>query len=312
MITKANIEILAKTDGVDWITALKAPTIKKLARTARSSHPCLTSRTSRRSPTSASSPRAADRVPQPVVGAQRARKREELLTATETDLAQIAHRVEHGTLLGADLIGLAVEPALKRHRVKKHFQITITDTTFTYTRDTPSPRKPRSTVSTSCGPASPIPTSRTGISCAPTRTSTGRKSVRVTERPRTADPPDPPPPRGPRPRARADLHARLLPHLAPQSRVETPAVHRRAPPVNPDPVAKAVRSPAAQQKAQTKPTTTSSPRTATERSSPSSDPDPNTTRLHGSSSTFEKLTQPTALQAHALELAANAPVVVAR
>ena len=35
MVTKANIELLAKTDGVDWITALKAPTIKKLARIRR-------------------------------------------------------------------------------------------------------------------------------------------------------------------------------------------------------------------------------------------------------------------------------------
>ena len=32
MVTKANIELLAEAPGVDWITALKAPTIKKLAR----------------------------------------------------------------------------------------------------------------------------------------------------------------------------------------------------------------------------------------------------------------------------------------
>src|ERR1019366_4339175 len=55
------------------------------------------------------------------------------------------------------------------------------------------------------------------------------ESVRVVERPRTADPTDPSPPRGPCPRARPDLHARLLPHLASESRVETPVVHRRAP-----------------------------------------------------------------------------------
>jgi len=36
----------------------------------------------------------------------------------------------------ADQIGLVVGPALKRFRMKKHFQIAITDTTFTYTRDT--------------------------------------------------------------------------------------------------------------------------------------------------------------------------------
>jgi len=38
----------------------------------------------------------------------------------------------------------------------------------------------------------------------------------------------------------------------------------------------------------------------------------NTTRLHGHTSTFEKLTQPTALQAQALNLVASAPVVTVR
>ena len=38
----------------------------------------------------------------------------------------------------------------------------------------------------------------------------------------------------------------------------------------------------------------------------------NTTRLHGHASTFEKLTQPTPLQADALDLAEHAPVVVIR
>ena len=40
----------------------------------------------------------------------------------------------NGTLHGADQIGLAVGPAVKRYRMKKHFQLTITDTTFTYER----------------------------------------------------------------------------------------------------------------------------------------------------------------------------------
>ena len=65
----------------------------------------------------------------PLVGAQRARKREELLAATETDLAQIAHGWTAARCSGADQIGLAVGPALKRYRMKKHFQVTITDTT---------------------------------------------------------------------------------------------------------------------------------------------------------------------------------------
>ena len=80
--------------------------------------------------------------------------------------------MNRGTLLGADLIGLAVGPALKRYRMKKHFQIAITDTTFTYTRDTATINAEAALdgVRTSCGPASPKPTSRPAMSSAPTKT----------------------------------------------------------------------------------------------------------------------------------------------
>ncbi len=87
----------------------------------------------------------------PLVAAQRARKREQLLAATETDLAEIAKRVQNATLSGSDQIGLendacagasashryhvlAVGPAVKRYRMRKHFQLQTTDTTFTYER----------------------------------------------------------------------------------------------------------------------------------------------------------------------------------
>jgi hypothetical protein len=84
-------------------------------------------------------------------------------------------------------------------------------------------------------------------------------------------------------------------------------------PVSPDPVAKAVRSPSAARKAQTKRTTTGQPAHSyhtllTELSTQTR----NTTRLHGHTNTFEKLTQPTPLQAQALQLAQHAPVVVTR
>src|SRR3954465_13560103 len=81
------------------------------------------------------------------------------------------------------------------------------------------------------------------------------------------------------------------------------------PKANPDPVAKATRSPAAQRKAQTKHTSTGEPchsykallaelATLTR----------NTIRLPGAHATFDKLTEPTALQHRALELAATAPI----
>jgi hypothetical protein len=122
---------------VDWITALKAPTIKKLARSGVFQPSLFDEQNLGEITDVAEFP--GERLivcRNPLVGAQRARKRQELLDATETDLAAIAHRVNHGTLTGADQIGLAVGPALKRYRMRKHFQITITDTAFTYTRNT--------------------------------------------------------------------------------------------------------------------------------------------------------------------------------
>jgi hypothetical protein len=97
--------------------------------------------------------------------------------------------------------------------------------------------------------------------------------------------------------------------------METPAVHRRAPPRQSRSRrdSRPLTRPAAQRKAQTKRTSTGQPahsyhtllaELATQTR--------NTTRLHGSASTFEKLTQPTALQAQALNLAAHAPVTIAR
>ena len=120
-----------------WITALKAPTIKKLARTGIF-QPSLFDEQNLGEITDAEEFPGERLIVcrNPLVGAQRARKREELLAATETDLAEIKARVDRGTLLGAAQIGLAVGPALKRYRMRKHFQIQITDMDFTYTRDT--------------------------------------------------------------------------------------------------------------------------------------------------------------------------------
>ena len=49
-------------------------------------------------------------------------------------LAEIKRRVEAGTLQGQADIGLAVGAVWNRYKVKKHFQVTITDDTFTYER----------------------------------------------------------------------------------------------------------------------------------------------------------------------------------
>jgi len=316
MVTKANIELLAATDGVDWITALKAPTIKKLARSGIFQPSLFDEQNLGEITDVAEFP--GERLivcRNPLVGAQRARKREELLAATETELAQIARRVDHGTLLGADRIGLAVGPALKRYRVKKHFQITITDTTFTYTRDTTA-----IAAEAALDGFYILRTSLTETDLPTPDVVRAYKNLEQAERAFGSL-------KGPELQIRP-IHHRL------QDRVRAHVLicmlayyltwHLKAAwkpllftdehrPTSPDPVAKAVRSTSAQHKAQTKRTSAGQPahsyRTLLAELATQTR---NTTRLHGHTSTFEKLTQPTALQTKALQLAAHAPVVVVR
>jgi transposase len=316
MVTKANIEILAKASGVDWITALKAPTIKKLVRTGVF-QPSLFDQQNLGEITD------VDEFPgerlivcrNPLVGAQRARKREELLAATEEDLAQIKARVDRGLLLGAAQIGLAVGPALKAHRMRKHFQIEITDMNFTYTRDSVGIAQEaaldgfyilRTSLTDTDLPAGDVVRAYKNLEQAE-RAFGSLKGPDLQIRPIHHHLDD---------RVRAHVLICMLAyyltwHLKAAWQPLLFADEHR--PTSPDPVAKAIRSREAQQKASTKRTSSGQPahsyhtllaELATQTR--------NTVHLHATTGTFEKLTQPTALQAQALELAANAPVVVSK
>ena len=120
--------------GVEWITALKAPQVKRLARTG-AFQPSLFDEHNLAEITSDEFP--GERLVvcrNPLVTAERARKREALLAATEADLEPIAERVAAGRLTDAAEIGLAVGEVIKRHRVKKHFALEIADGRFSYAR----------------------------------------------------------------------------------------------------------------------------------------------------------------------------------
>src|SRR5258708_35009900 len=70
----------------------------------------------------------------PVLAADRARTREDLLAATEKLLAPIIARVQAGRLAGAGPIGVEVGKVISRYKTAKHFQLTITDTTLALER----------------------------------------------------------------------------------------------------------------------------------------------------------------------------------
>jgi hypothetical protein len=135
MVTKADHELLRETDGAGWITALKAPQIKRLV--ARGAlQPSLLDRRDLAEIT-APEDYPGERLVvcrDPLVAAERTREREERLQATERDLDEIAERVAHGALRGAADIRLAVGPAAKRYRMKKHLKLRIGKTSFSFSR----------------------------------------------------------------------------------------------------------------------------------------------------------------------------------
>jgi len=138
MITEARIETLLKPAGLDWITALRAPSIRALLEQAAFQ----LSLFDERDLAEVTSPEfPGERLVvcrNPLLAAERARKRLDLLTATEADLRKVANAVarKNKPLRGADRIGLAVGAVLNRHKVAKHFTLTITDDTFAVVRNT--------------------------------------------------------------------------------------------------------------------------------------------------------------------------------
>jgi hypothetical protein len=137
MITEARIETLLKPAGLDWITALRAPSIRALLEQAAFQLSLFDER-DLAEVTSPEFPGERLVVCRPLLAAERARKRLDLLTATEADLRKVANAVarKNKPLRGADRIGLAVGAVLNRHKVAKHFTLTITDDTFAVVRNT--------------------------------------------------------------------------------------------------------------------------------------------------------------------------------
>ena len=137
MITSARIrESLKPAGGIEWITALRAPAIKKLASDgalqlslfdtrdlAEITHPDF----------------PGDRLIacyNPLLAEQRARKRPELLAATEKELEKVAAatRRKKRPLRGKQNIGLRVGKVLNHYKMGKHFEVHIEEGSFSYQR----------------------------------------------------------------------------------------------------------------------------------------------------------------------------------
>jgi hypothetical protein len=137
MLTAARLREDVRPASLDWITALRAPQVKALVRDgalqlslfdqmdlAEITHPDY----------------PGERLvacKNPLLEAERARKRESLLAATEADLAKITAACARARrpLRGKDKIALRADRVLRRRKVAKHFTIAITDDSFSYARN---------------------------------------------------------------------------------------------------------------------------------------------------------------------------------
>jgi hypothetical protein len=139
MITTARITALRELneDGTDfgWITALRAPQVAKLA---ADDGPLQMSLFDQHDLAEIAHPDyPGERLiacRNPALAAERARKRTDLLAATEQLLDPIIDRVNAGRLAGADAIGVALGRVINKYKVGKHFHYTITDTSLAIER----------------------------------------------------------------------------------------------------------------------------------------------------------------------------------
>ena len=134
MITKARIDALKEAGGYGWVSALRAPEIKKLLRSG-SIQPSLFDTQNLCEITHPDYP--GERLvacKNPFLADERARKRQALLTATEADLDKVRASVQAGRLRDPAKIGLRAGRVLNRHKVAKHFSLEIQEGSFSFTR----------------------------------------------------------------------------------------------------------------------------------------------------------------------------------
>ena len=136
MLTNARIREDLQPEGIDWITALRAPQIQALVHDGA----LQLSLFDERDLAEISHPDYPEErliaCRNPLLATDRARKREELLSATEKELAKIQAQTQRlrKPLRGKDAIGIAVGKVLGHYKVGKHFDVVIEDAGIRYQR----------------------------------------------------------------------------------------------------------------------------------------------------------------------------------
>jgi len=136
LLTSARIERLRDIGGVGWVSALRGPAIRKLV---DGGHLQLGLFDERDLAEIASPDHPGERLVvcrNPLLAAERARKREALLADTEAALTRVVAMVRRGRLRREAAIGLRVGRVVDARKVAKHFELDIAEGTFAFRRRT--------------------------------------------------------------------------------------------------------------------------------------------------------------------------------
>jgi hypothetical protein len=143
MITKARIDALKELnddpgtpESFAWITALRAPAISKLAQDGGPLQLGLFDQQDLAEITSPDYP--GERLVacrNPLLASERARKRADLLAATEALLAKLKRQVDAGRLKDPDKIRVKADRVLRKHKVGKHLVVQVAQGQISWHRD---------------------------------------------------------------------------------------------------------------------------------------------------------------------------------
>ncbi len=136
MISGKAIDQLRDEEGIDWITALKSGSIRRLAEQGELQPDLFDERNLFEMDHLDYPDERLIACRNPQLAKLRAHKREDLLSATERQLEPIRTRVQAGRLSGQDKIGVAVGKVLNKYKMAKHFQLQIEDQALHFSRNT--------------------------------------------------------------------------------------------------------------------------------------------------------------------------------
>ena len=138
MLTQTQIEVLKTHPGIGWMSALRSEKVRQLADEKHLQLSLFDKKNLAEIRSAAFPEERLIACFNPLLAEERRRKRDELLAATETRLAKISAQVARRTQtpLSAAQIGQKVGKVINRHKVGKHFAVSIADGQFRFTRRT--------------------------------------------------------------------------------------------------------------------------------------------------------------------------------